>query len=42
MPAVEPDEFDLKLISDALEVNDGTVVSIEELSAQLGIDYDSL
>ena len=39
---VEPDEFDLKMISDAESENDGTFVSFEELLKQDGLNVDEI
>ncbi|MBR1629212.1 MAG: hypothetical protein IJ679_08125 [Lachnospiraceae bacterium] len=34
---VEPDEWDLSMISEAKRENDGTFVAIEDLAAELGV-----
>ena len=34
---VEPDEWDLQMINQAQEENDGTTVSFEKLSDELGV-----
>lgn len=39
---VEPDEWDLEMIKRAETENDGETTSIEDLTKELGIDYDSL
>ena len=39
---VEPDEFDLKMISDAESENDGNLVSFEELLKQDGLNVDEI
>ena len=39
---VEPDEFDLKMISDAEAENDGTLVSFEELLKRDGLNVDEI
>ncbi|MCL2096058.1 MAG: hypothetical protein FWH10_04055 [Oscillospiraceae bacterium] len=38
---IEPDEWDLKMLSDAERENDGTVVTIERLAEELGINIDN-
>ena len=35
---VEPDEWDLNLLTQAQKENDGTVISIEDLAKDLGIE----
>lgn len=35
--AIPPDEWDQKMIDEAEAINDGTAVSIEDLSKELGI-----
>lgn len=42
MEEVEPDEWDLKMISDAKEQNDGSSVSLEELLKREGLTYADL
>ncbi len=39
---VEPDEWDLKMISDSPKYNDGSVVSLEELLEREGLTYADL
>ncbi len=39
---VTPDEWDMEMIKRAEAENDGDTVSIEELSKNLGVDYDNL
>lgn len=39
---VEPDEWDLKMISDAKIHNDGSAVSLEELLEREGLTYADL
>lgn len=39
---VEPDEWDLKMISDAKEQNDGSSVSLEDLLKREGLTYADL
>ncbi len=39
---VEPDEWDKEMICRAKVENDGSTISIENLSKELGIDYGSL
>ncbi|MCM1184298.1 MAG: hypothetical protein NC337_13085 [Roseburia sp.] len=34
---VEPDEWDLKMIAEAKEINDGQAVALETLASDLGI-----
>lgn len=38
----EPDDWDMEMIKRAEAENNGETISIEELSKELGIDYDSL
>lgn len=35
--AIEPDEWDLKLIAEAEKENDGETVTIEDLAKELGV-----
>lgn len=42
IPEVEPDEWDKEMIQRAKAENDGETISIEELAAETGIDYESL
>lgn len=42
MEEVEPDEWDLKMISDAKEQNDGSSVSLEELLKRESLTYTDL
>lgn len=39
---IEPDELDLKMITDAKRYNDGSTVSFEELLAKEGLTYADL
>ena len=39
---IEPDEWDLKMIEEARENNDGSVVSFEELLEREGLTYADL
>lgn len=39
---VEPDEWNLKMISDAKEQNDGSSVSLEDLLKREGLTYADL
>ena len=39
---IEPDEWDLKMIKQAEEENNGEEISLESFAEELGIDYDSL
>lgn len=39
---IEPDEWDLKMINQAKEENDGESISLESFAKELGIDHDSL
>ena len=38
----EPDEWDLEMIKQAEEENDGEAISLESFAKELGIDHDSL
>ena len=38
MEEVEPDEWDLEMISEARQENDGVTVPIDELAEELGIE----
>lgn len=42
IPEVEPDDWDKEMIQRAKAENDGETISIEELAAETGIDYESL
>lgn len=42
IPEVEPDDWDKEMIQRAKAENDGKTISIEELAAETGIDYESL
>lgn len=42
IPEVEPDEWDLEMIAEAKRINDGTVVSLEELAEELGVSYKDI
>ncbi len=39
---IEPDEWDLKMIADAGEINDGTTVTFEEMLQKDGLTYEDL
>lgn len=39
---IEPDEWDLKMIKQAEEENDGETISLESFAKELGIDHDSI
>lgn len=39
---IEPDEWDLEMIKQAKEENDGEIISLESFAKELGIDYDSI
>ena len=39
---IEPDEWDLEMIKQAEEENDGEEISLESFAKELGIDHDSL
>ena len=38
----EPDEWDLEMIKQAGEENDGETISLESFAKELGIDHDSI
>lgn len=39
---IEPDEWDLQMIADAKEINDGSTISFEELLKKDGLTYEDL
>ena len=39
---IEPDEWDLKMIKQAEEENDGETISLESFAKELGINHDDI
>ena len=39
---IEPDEWDLQMIADAKQNNDGTTVTLDEMLAKDGLTYEDL